>query len=162
MLRALIADSYPNWIKQLETGLKAEGIAVEWVEDGSDALAWLPSDPDAFQIVWTGVILRQMDGFELIEALRKYLPTQHLPIIALLWPPNIGDEFHKALSRLFVVHEENPPLLLLYRWPDDRRPPGDRFPSFAEKVRAVIGYLREHGFLTEKEDAASPLPEGSD
>jgi CheY-like chemotaxis protein len=96
MPRILIADDEPDVLKSLSTGLKLtawgqffgplEGLFdVDTAANGDKALKLLQKQPDHYHLLITGVLMPEMDGFEVLAALRQDLnpALNTLPVICM-------------------------------------------------------------------------------
>jgi DNA-binding response OmpR family regulator len=70
MARLLLVEDEAHLATGIKFNLELEGYEVEVVEDGSQALARLLGPP-AFDLVILDVMLPGLDGFEIVERLRK-------------------------------------------------------------------------------------------
>ena len=68
-LRALVVDDYETMRLRLRSELEKIGLQVEEATNGQEALERLRET--SFDIVFTDVVMPEMDGFELCEELRK-------------------------------------------------------------------------------------------
>ncbi len=55
------------------------GFAVKVADDGLQAYDLALDDPP--DLIFTGVIMPKMDGFELVEHLRKHVATKNIPVV---------------------------------------------------------------------------------
>ncbi len=77
--RILIVEDEPDMLLGLEHNLKYEGFAVTTANTGRDGLeAWKAERPD---LVLLDVMLPEMDGFDVLEAIRKIDPG--VPVILI-------------------------------------------------------------------------------
>ncbi len=77
----LIADDSPTIRKFVSFTLKAKGFEVVAASDGMEAIELLPmNDVD---LIITDLNMPNMDGFELIKAVRENEANKHIPIIIL-------------------------------------------------------------------------------
>ena len=80
-VRVLVADDNADMREHLTRLLRAQGWAVEAVPDGREALeAALREPPD---LLLTDVMMPELDGFELVRALRADPRTATLPVVVL-------------------------------------------------------------------------------
>ena len=68
-LRALVVDDYETMRVRLRTELEKIGLVVEEATNGQEALEMLHKS--SYDIVFTDVVMPEMDGFELCEELRN-------------------------------------------------------------------------------------------
>jgi two-component system response regulator QseB len=68
-MRVLLVEDDGMIAQALQTALRQNGWAVDWVRDGSAAAAALPSTP--FDLVLLDLGLPQLDGIEVLRGLRK-------------------------------------------------------------------------------------------
>ena len=79
--RVLIVEDEPNIAMALSFLLEQEGFAVSVVADGRKALDSLATDrPD---VVILDAMLPEIDGYEVLKALRRQPKTADLPIVML-------------------------------------------------------------------------------
>ncbi len=86
----LIVDDSPTVRKFVSVSLSMQGFSVVVACDGMDALEKLPQSK--FDLVITDLNMPNMDGFELIKALRENADYKDLPVIILT---SLGDEANK-------------------------------------------------------------------
>ncbi len=86
----LIVDDSPTVRKFVSVSLSMQGFSVVVACDGMDALEKLPQSK--FDLVITDLNMPNMDGFELIKALRENPDYKDLPVIILT---SLGDEANK-------------------------------------------------------------------
>ncbi len=77
--RILVADDDLGICRSLTEILEADGCSVETAGDGAEALEHL--ERSAFDLVLTDVVMPNMDGYELYQALRKRHPN--LPVLMM-------------------------------------------------------------------------------
>jgi|GEM_PF-471577 len=78
-IKILIADSQPNYTVGLRKGLTDVGYDVYMAEDGDKALALVQEiQPD---VILSEVKLPQLDGHDLLQAVRAQERTQHIPFM---------------------------------------------------------------------------------
>ncbi len=89
--------------------LKEAGFVVEQAEDGLDALAKI--DKNIPDIIFTGIVMPKMDGFGLIEALRKNIVTAKIPVVILshLGRQEDEDRAHALGVADFIVRDRTSP-----------------------------------------------------
>ncbi|MCP4360172.1 MAG: response regulator [Chloroflexi bacterium] len=75
----LIVDDEPTARQTMEMLLLREGYALSFAVDGYEALAHL--DEELPDVILSDVMMPGMDGFELIERLRRNPKWQHIPVI---------------------------------------------------------------------------------
>lgn len=79
--RILIADDSRTMRSMVRAALDADGHDVVQAADGREALAWLESGrPD---LIITDVNMPNVDGIELVRAVRRVPRFQHTPILVL-------------------------------------------------------------------------------
>jgi two-component system chemotaxis response regulator CheY len=86
----LIVDDSPTVRKFVSVSLSMQGFNVMTACDGMDALEKLPQKK--FDLVITDLNMPNMDGFELIKALRENPEYKELPVVILT---SLGDEANK-------------------------------------------------------------------
>jgi len=78
-LRALVVDDYQTIREKMVAALKSNGIQTVEVENGLEALTKLAEEE--FDIIFTDIVMPEMDGFELCEEVRRNPAYRHIPII---------------------------------------------------------------------------------
>lgn len=86
----LIVDDSPTVRKFVSVSLSMQGFNVVAACDGMDALEKLPQKK--FDLVITDLNMPNMDGFELIKALRENPEYKDLPVVILT---SLGDEANR-------------------------------------------------------------------
>ncbi len=89
-MHLLVVDDEPRLRDLLERGLRAQGFDVESAENADDALALARANPPALAVL--DVMLPEVDGFELLEALRGVVPG--VPVIMLTARSAVEDRIH--------------------------------------------------------------------
>ncbi|WP_446325465.1 response regulator [Blastomonas sp. CACIA14H2] len=79
--RILTVDDSPSMRALLKHALTAEGFHVDQADDGVSALDWLKENE--CDVVITDINMPRMDGFGLIEHLRKGAIHENRPILVL-------------------------------------------------------------------------------
>jgi nitrogen-specific signal transduction histidine kinase/CheY-like chemotaxis protein len=79
--RILVVEDQTDLRTALDRALRASGFAVVGVESAKAALETVARDP-AFELVVTDAVMPQMNGLELIEALRATLPEARILLIS--------------------------------------------------------------------------------
>jgi CheY-like chemotaxis protein len=79
--RALLADDYETVRRMLGEALRSLGFAVEEAADGAAALERLRRE--RFDILFTDLVMPELDGFELCEEVRKTPELQNLPVVVV-------------------------------------------------------------------------------
>lgn len=80
-LKVLLADDYESIRKRLSEDLQRLGLAVSEAANGFEALSKLRSEP--FDMLFTDLVMPEMDGFELCEEVRKIPQIQAIPIVVI-------------------------------------------------------------------------------
>ena len=78
-LTVLVVDDYENVRRKVVAELKAMGVQVREATNGYEALASLRENPS--DVVFSDIVMPEMDGFELCEEIRKIPSLRTLPII---------------------------------------------------------------------------------
>lgn len=98
--RLLLIDDDPNTHGLYPEFLTAAGFQVEQAHDGLEGLAKATEHtPD---IILTGIMMPKMDGFTLVEALKKNIVTARVPVIFL---SHLGREEDERRSRELGVKD---------------------------------------------------------
>ena len=79
----LIVEDEPDGADLVQRMLKATGKEATIAVNAESALAMLQTSPDQYQAVIVDLALPEMDGFELMQALRTDSHLRHLPLIAI-------------------------------------------------------------------------------
>ncbi len=77
----LIVDDYPAVRRVIKDIVTSLGIKAEEAENGLEALAVLKTKP--FDLVISDLVMPEMDGFELTEAIRNSPQYRRLPIVII-------------------------------------------------------------------------------
>ncbi|HVX40904.1 MAG TPA: HAMP domain-containing protein [Gemmatimonadaceae bacterium] len=88
--RVLIVDDDVRNIFSLTSVLEDHGMAVDFAENGRDAIAKLDANPGV-DLVLMDVMMPEMDGYETTRAIRERPQFRNLPIIALTAKAMKGD-----------------------------------------------------------------------
>lgn len=79
--KVLVVDDDPAILRLLNQSLELEGYSVSTATDGEEALAELPrSEPD---VVVLDVMMPKLNGFDVLERIRRDPKTATLPVILL-------------------------------------------------------------------------------
>ncbi len=78
-LRALVVDDYPQMRTHLVEILTGLGLECAQAQCGTDALQILHDH--AFDLLFTDLVMPEMDGFELCEEIRRRTSLRHMPIV---------------------------------------------------------------------------------
>lgn len=79
MKRVLVIEDEPLFREVIAETLSGDGLDVSFASDGAEGLALAQADPpDAFVL---DLVLPQMNGFEVLEALRRAPETKSIPIV---------------------------------------------------------------------------------
>ena len=108
-LRILLVDDDADTREIYAEFLRSAGYEIVEAQDGLDGLekaSQLPAD-----LIITGIIMPRMDGFAMVEALKKNVATAHVPIVFL---SHLGrEEDQKRAKELgakdFIVRDMTPP-----------------------------------------------------
>ena len=77
----LIVDDNPKNLQILGNYLRKEGFKVEFALDGKSALDWI--ERSEFDLILLDIMMPGMDGFEVVEAVKKDPEICHIPIVIL-------------------------------------------------------------------------------
>ncbi|MFQ5432294.1 MAG: response regulator [Nitrospinota bacterium] len=81
-LTALVVDDYENMRKKLSTELASLGLSVVEAANGIEAIKILRGElAGKIDVVFTDIVMPEMDGFELCEEVRKKPDLRGLPIV---------------------------------------------------------------------------------
>ena len=78
-LQALVVDDYPQMRAHLVEILTGIGVSCASAECGTDALQMLHERP--FDILFTDLVMPEMDGFELCEEVRRRSALASMPVV---------------------------------------------------------------------------------
>lgn len=112
--RILIAEDDPASRDVLERLLRGRGYQVQSASDGTAALAQLDGDDPPFDLVLLDVSMPGLSGFEVLEAVRRRLGPDRLPIILVTAFGESADvvEGLESGANDYVPKPVNPPVLL--------------------------------------------------
>jgi len=80
-MRVLLIDDEPFYFKLIRGALKEAEYDLEYAKSGSEGLAKIPSYEPEMLIV--DLKLPEMDGFEILQRLRRDLKFSHIPVIVI-------------------------------------------------------------------------------
>lgn len=81
-MKVLVVDDYDNMRKKLSSWLKQFGMNVVEAINGVEAMTMLNDEKDGkFDIVFTDIVMPEMDGYELCEEIRKTPALREMPVI---------------------------------------------------------------------------------
>ncbi len=80
-VRVLFVEDDPSVAQMYKLKLELDGYDVEVVSDGEKALDVARSSPP--EIIFLDIRLPKLDGFGVLEALRKDSRTRHVPVVIL-------------------------------------------------------------------------------
>ena len=90
MARVLLIDDEPVFYKMIERALKPQGYELEYARNGLDGLRSVATfNPD---VIIIDVRLPDMDGFEVVQRLRRTTRFAHVPIIFLSSQVELSDK----------------------------------------------------------------------
>ncbi len=110
----LAVDDESHIVRLLEVNLRSDGYRVSTASSGAEAMAIIAVDrPD---LVVLDVMMPEMDGFEVLQTLRKDHATRELPVIMLTANAQDADIFRGWQSGLdcYLTKPFNPIELLSY------------------------------------------------
>jgi CheY-like chemotaxis protein len=93
----LIVDDDRTTLSKMQQALEPLGYAVSVATGGREALRTL--NHDSVDLVITDILMLDMDGFELIAALRKDFPA--LPIVAISGGGSLGPDTYLTIAKAF-------------------------------------------------------------
>jgi PleD family two-component response regulator len=79
--RALVVDDYDHMRQQLANVLKALGLEIVEAHHGADALDKLQEV--SVDVVFTDIVMPEMDGYELCQEIRRTPELARLPIVVV-------------------------------------------------------------------------------
>lgn len=112
MKRVLVADDKESSRELVRTVLEHAGCQVEEAADGREALAKITADPP--HLVVLDLHMPGLDGFSVMELLRKDARYMSLPVVALTASAMQGDR-ERALAVGFVDYMTKPISLSVLR-----------------------------------------------
>ncbi|GMT42309.1 MAG: two-component system response regulator [bacterium] len=81
-IKVLVVDDYENMRTRLASWLKQFGMDVVEAENGLEAMTVLRDEKHGkFDIVFTDIVMPEMDGYELCEEIRKTPAMREMPIV---------------------------------------------------------------------------------
>jgi chemosensory pili system protein ChpA (sensor histidine kinase/response regulator) len=104
--RVLLVDDSLSVRKFVGQMLERAGLAVTTANDGADALARLTDAP--FRVLVTDLEMPRVNGYELVEAIRRRPGLRDLPVIVLT--TRAGDKHASLARRLGVQHYVTKPV----------------------------------------------------
>lgn len=78
-IKILLVDDDEPVVSMYEEVFKKEGFEIEKAGDGVEGLDKASKNPP--DIIFTGIVMPRMDGFQLIEALSKNVATSSIPVV---------------------------------------------------------------------------------
>ncbi len=78
-IRVLVVDDFENMRKRLGSVLEKLGMTVSEAENGVEAIELLHKEK--FDMVFTDIVMPEMDGFELCEEIRKSKDLRNILIV---------------------------------------------------------------------------------
>lgn len=114
-LRILLVDDDTNTRELYAEFLRSAGFEIQEANDGLEGLE--KANQIAPDVIITGIIMPRMDGFGLVEALKKNVTTAHTPVVFL---SHLGrEEDQKRAKELgvkdFIVRDMTPPIEVISR-----------------------------------------------
>lgn len=112
--KILAVDDEPHIRRLVQVNLERHGYEVVTAADGKDALEKVASEkPD---LVVLDVMMPYMDGFEVLQALRKNPETRDLPVIMLTAKAQDADVFRgwQSGADLYLTKPFNPMELISF------------------------------------------------
>jgi len=82
-LNALVVEDFPSIRKTVVDTLTSINLNLVEASNGIEALEFLEANPQAVNLVFTDLVMPEMDGFELCEEIRRRPHLRHLPIIVI-------------------------------------------------------------------------------
>ncbi len=79
--RILVVDDHPTTRLKLSLGLQGQGHTVEEAENGVQALEKLRTD--AFDLVLLDIVMPEMDGYQVLEEMKKDAKLRDVPVIVI-------------------------------------------------------------------------------
>ena len=112
--RILVVEDDEKILRQIEFNLQANGFAVETATNGADALAAMMRNKP--ELLITDIRMPEMDGFELVAALRADEQLADLPVIMLTAKTQDADvtEGYNSGTDLYLTKPFNPAELLRF------------------------------------------------
>ena len=111
----LVVDDDPDARARLRSALETRGFRVTEASDGTDALVYLASPPEAVHLVTLDLQMRELHGLETLKRIRASLKTAHLPVIVATGSDDaaIEMELFNAGADDYVVKPIDPPRFVL-------------------------------------------------
>jgi CheY-like chemotaxis protein len=85
-IRIVVADDEPLVYRFVDQALKDAGFDVTAARNGEEALAFIRTGQ--YSLLISDVMMPEMDGFELLRAMRDNPATNHLPILLMTAIPS--------------------------------------------------------------------------
>ncbi|HYD95291.1 MAG TPA: CheR family methyltransferase [Noviherbaspirillum sp.] len=105
--RVLLVDDATETLEALAALLTCEGAQVSTASSSAQALRLVEQSPETFQLIISDIGMPDMDGYELLTALRNLEATATTPAIALSGFTRPGD-VNRALASGFETHVRKP------------------------------------------------------
>ena len=105
MARVLVVEDEAHIRELIQLHLGLEGLDIEAVGDGQEALARANTEP--FDLIILDLHMPRLDGFEAIRAIRADANLAHIPVMALTASAMMGDR-EIALSSGFTAYLAKP------------------------------------------------------
>ena len=86
--RILVVDDSPEVRRALQSHIRSQGHQVECAVNGRCALEMVALEQ--YDLVLSDIRMPEVDGFELLERLKKEPTTRHIPVIMI---SGVGDVF---------------------------------------------------------------------
>ena len=80
-INVLVVDDDPDLLAAHAIHLKSLGYGVEEADNGQQALELVKANPDKFNVILSDILMPEMDGYELCQAIKADSETQDIPII---------------------------------------------------------------------------------
>ncbi|KKQ52230.1 MAG: Response regulator receiver protein [Parcubacteria group bacterium GW2011_GWD2_38_11] len=77
----LVVDDDADLLELAAIGLSAKGFEVLQAKDGKEAMEWLDRKGDEISLILLDIVMPEMDGFEVLEAMQKNEKYRKIPVI---------------------------------------------------------------------------------
>lgn len=112
--RILVVDDEKNILQMINQTLTKAGYSVTTSEDGKDALEKVKANKP--NLIVLDIMMPYLDGFEVLQALRRNQETRNIPVIFLTAKNNDMDIFKgwQAGVNCYLIKPFNPSELVKY------------------------------------------------
>jgi len=110
--KILVVDDDQSLQSIIEMRLRHAGYEVEKAADGEEAMSCMKKSPP--RVVFLDIMMPGMDGFEVLDRIKKDRKTRNVPVV-MLTSKNGGEDVQKAMSlgaKDYIVEPFRPGILV--------------------------------------------------